>query len=126
MGIGQKVLGGPPGHAHDGSGGHTVRPRLYEYAAAIGFLGHRRRVYGNLIELSGAREGDRVLDVGCGTGYLTRRAARAVGPNGHVVGVDPSAPVIEYARSASPPNAAFHVAGGEAIPEPDGSFDVSA
>jgi ubiquinone/menaquinone biosynthesis C-methylase UbiE len=124
MGLGQKFLGGPHGHADDGSGGHITRPRRYEYVAAIGFLGQRRRVYGHLIALSGAERGDRVLDVGCGTGYLTRRAAHAVGPTGRVVGVDPSAPVIEYARRVSPPNADFHVAGGEAIPEPDGSFDV--
>lgn len=124
MGLGQKYLGGPHGHADDGSGGHIIRPRRYEYVAAIGFLGRRRRVYDHLVALSGAAKGDRVLDVGCGTGYLTRRAARAVGPNGQVVGVDPSAPVIEYARRASPPNADFHVAGGEAIPEPDESFDV--
>jgi ubiquinone/menaquinone biosynthesis C-methylase UbiE len=65
-----------------------------------------------------------VLDVGCGTGYLTNRAAHAVRPTGRVVGVDPAPEVIKYARSVSPPQCEFHVAGGEAIPEPDGSFDV--
>jgi hypothetical protein len=45
MGLGQKFLGGPHGHADDGSGGHITRPRRYEYVAAIGFLGQRRRVY---------------------------------------------------------------------------------
>jgi ubiquinone/menaquinone biosynthesis C-methylase UbiE len=65
-----------------------------------------------------------VLDVGCGTGYLTRRAARAVGPAGRVVGVDPAAPAIAYARRVSPPHCDFHVASGEAIPEPGASFDV--
>ena len=65
-----------------------------------------------------------MLDVGCGTGYLTKRAAHAVGPTGRVVGVDPAAPAIAYARSISPPNCDFHVAGGKAIPESDASFDV--
>jgi ubiquinone/menaquinone biosynthesis C-methylase UbiE len=37
------------------------------------------------------REGDRVLDVGCGLGQLTRAMARAVGTRGRVVGVDASA-----------------------------------
>jgi ubiquinone/menaquinone biosynthesis C-methylase UbiE len=65
-----------------------------------------------------------VLDVGCGTGYLSRRAAHAVGATGRVVGVDPAASDIEYARSVSPPVCEFHVAGGEAIPAPDAAFDV--
>ena len=114
----------PHPHAGHGSGGHLVQPRMHKYAAAIWFLGRRCRVYDRLIALSGAREGDAVLDVGCGTGYLTQRAAHAVGPRGSVVGVDPAAPAIAYARSVSPPNCDFHVAGGEAIPEPDASFDV--
>jgi len=100
------------------------QPRLHKYAAAFWFLGQRRRVYDHLIALSGAQVGDQVLDVGCGTGYLTRRAAHAVGPTGRVVGVDPSAPAIEYARSVCPSQCDFHVAGGEAIPEPDESFKV--
>lgn len=126
MGLGQRLLGGRHGHAAaDGSGGHITHARRYEYAAALGFLGRRRRVYDRLVALSGARAGDRVLDVGCGTGYLTNRAAaRAVGPTGRVVGVDPSEPVIAYARRTAPPNVTFHTAGGEAVPEPDASFDT--
>jgi ubiquinone/menaquinone biosynthesis C-methylase UbiE len=124
MGLGQRLLGGPHGYADDGSGGHIAHPRRYEIAAAIGFMGRRRRVFDDLVALSGARLGDRVLDVGCGTGYLSRRAAHAVGPTGRVVGVDPSEPVIAYARSVSPAHCDFHVAGGEAVPEPGGSFDV--
>jgi len=124
MGLRHKILGGPHGHSDDGSGGHITRPRLYEYTAAIWFRGQRRRVFDHLIALSGAQEGHRVLDVGCGTGYLARRAAEAVGPTGRVVGVDPSPPVIEHARSVSPPQCDFHIAGGEMIPEPDASFDV--
>jgi ubiquinone/menaquinone biosynthesis C-methylase UbiE len=124
MGLGQRFLGGPHGHADDGSGGHITRPGWYELAAAVAFLGQRRRVFDGLVAYSGAHTGDRVLDVGCGTGYLTRRVAHAVGRTGRVVGVDPSAPVIAHARRVSPPNCEFHITGGEAIPEPDASFDV--
>jgi len=124
VGLGQKLLGGPHGHADDGSGGHIRRARLYEFAATIGFAGFRRRIYDDLVTLSGAKPGDRVLDVGCGTGYLTRRAAHAVTPGGHVVGVDPSPPVIDYATRTAPPNCTFHLATAEAIPEPDAAFDV--
>ncbi len=115
---------GPHGHPHSGAGGHINNPRRYEYAAAIAFLGQRRRIFDHLIALSGTRHGDRLLDVGCGTGYLARRAARAVGPAGHVVGVDPSAASVAYAGHDAPSNVSFHVAGAEAIPESDASFDV--
>lgn len=125
MGLGQKLLGGPHGHAGDGSGGHITRPRLYEAFGAIAFAGQRRRIYDNLVALAGVQPGERVLDAGCGTGYLTRRAAHATGPTGALVGIDPSAPMIEYARTVCPAHVTFHITGAEAIPEPDASFEVA-
>jgi SAM-dependent methyltransferase len=43
--------------------------------------------------------GDRLLDVGCGTGDVVRALAGLVGPGGSVVGVDPSAAMLHEARS---------------------------
>lgn len=43
--------------------------------------------------------GDRVLDVGCGTGPTTFALGDAVGPDGRVIGVDVSAPLLAAARS---------------------------
>jgi len=41
-----------------------------------------------LVELAGVSAGDRVLDVGCGTGAALLPAAEAVGAGGHVLGID--------------------------------------
>jgi SAM-dependent methyltransferase len=44
------------------------------------------------------RTGERVLDVGCGSGQTTLQLADAVGPTGRVVGVDISLPLLAAAR----------------------------
>jgi ubiquinone/menaquinone biosynthesis C-methylase UbiE len=109
---------------HGHSDGLIHRPRMYEYSAAIGFIGRRRRVYDDLLVRSGAQPGDEVLDIGCGTGYFSRRAARVVAPDGHVVGIDPSRPVIDYATRVAPATCTFQTARAEALPYPDASFDL--
>lgn len=45
--------------------------------------------------------GDAVIDIGCGTGALSRAAAGVVGPGGSVAGLDISAPFLEEARRRS-------------------------
>src|SRR3954447_17813297 len=45
------------------------------------------------------RPGLSVLDVGCGTGAITAGTAKAVGPHGHVVGVDRDEALLELART---------------------------
>nr|WP_282699904.1 class I SAM-dependent methyltransferase [Streptomyces sp. CC219B] len=52
-----------------------------------------------LLEALPARPGDRVLDVGCGTGGLTLAVARQLGRAGRCVGVDISEPMIDAARA---------------------------
>ena len=56
--------------------------------------------------------GDTVLDVGCGSGGLTRSAARLAGPGGSAFGVDLSGAQVAYARSLSAvlPGVAFEQA----------------
>jgi ubiquinone/menaquinone biosynthesis C-methylase UbiE len=125
MALVRRLLGDPHGHADDHSGGHITAPRLYERFSAVAFLGRRRAVFDRLVALAGIAPGERVLDIGCGTGYLSRRAAAAAGPDGQIVGIDPSAAVVEYARSVSPAQCLFHIAEGHRVPEPDESFDVA-
>ena len=44
------------------------------------------------------RPGERLIDVGCGCGHATLALARAVGPQGFVLGADISAPMLAVAR----------------------------
>ncbi|WP_217140789.1 class I SAM-dependent methyltransferase [Streptomyces sp. AC627_RSS907] len=54
----------------------------------------------HLLRLAGLRPGMRVVDVGCGTGELTRIAARIVGPSGQVIGVDRDPDMLAVAEGA--------------------------
>ncbi|GAA3470068.1 methyltransferase domain-containing protein [Nonomuraea roseola] len=109
---------------HADGAGPILRPRLYEMVSEIGFAGRRRLVSIRLVALSGARRGDHVLDVGCGTGYLTRLLARRVGPEGHVTGLDVAQPMIEHARARAPGTCAYVLGEAQALPFPDARFDV--
>ena len=72
--------------------------------------------------------GDRVLDVGCGAGRTSRDAARAVAPNGHVLGVDLSASMLELARASAVAerldNVTFQQADAQVHDFTDASYDV--
>jgi ubiquinone/menaquinone biosynthesis C-methylase UbiE len=69
-----------------------------------------------LLEGAEARTGEHVIDIGCGTGGTTAVLARAVGPTGHVLGLDISETLIEAARSHRVDNATFVV--GDAASHP--------
>jgi SAM-dependent methyltransferase len=76
-----------------------------------------------MLALMDLQPADRVLDVGCGSGWLVRRLAAQV-PNGSVVGIDVSDEMVRRARLASAglTNARFRHGTAERIPIPPESF----
>jgi demethylmenaquinone methyltransferase/2-methoxy-6-polyprenyl-1,4-benzoquinol methylase/phosphoethanolamine N-methyltransferase len=78
------------------------------------------------VELAGIREGELVLDVGCGTGTLTVAAKRVAGAGG-VDGIDASPEMIEVAREKAAKKGLevdFQVGLIEQLPFGDDHFDV--
>lgn len=72
-------------------------------------------------------KGEHVLDAGCGTGWLTRRAADAVGPTGAAWGIDAAPDMIRVAMQTAGCRhcrARFKLAAVEALPFEDESFDA--
>ena len=84
--------------------------------------------HGHLLDASGIRRADRVLDIGCGTGQTTRDAARAAA-EGLALGVDLSGQMIALARRLATEhgiaNARFEQADAQIHPFPAASFDVA-
>ena len=81
------------------------------------------------IELSGARQGNRILDIAGGTGDLTRQFSRIVGPTGEVVLADINASMLKVGRDklldkGVAGNVKFVQADAEKLPFPDNHFDV--
>ncbi|MFQ5875774.1 MAG: class I SAM-dependent methyltransferase, partial [Dehalococcoidia bacterium] len=79
------------------------------------------------IELAGIKPGDRVLDVGCGTGRLALLVKEVVGEEGHVAGIDLAPKMVAHAQRQARKRGMkidFRVASIADLPFPDGSFDV--
>jgi ubiquinone/menaquinone biosynthesis C-methylase UbiE len=75
------------------------------------------------VEFVGVEKGDRVLDVGCGTGSLAWTIARTTSAS-KIVGVDPSDGFVEYARSHfSDPRLTFELGDAQNLAYPDAAFD---
>lgn len=81
------------------------------------------------LDLLGIVPGERVLDVGCGTGVVTRAVATRVAPNGRVLGIDPSPTMLSVAREIAEREGLlgqidFRVGDARALPVDDAAFDV--
>jgi ubiquinone/menaquinone biosynthesis C-methylase UbiE len=82
-----------------------------------------RLLAGQFFDFVGVKDGDRLLDIGCGTGSLAFTAV-ALTHRSEIVGIDRSRSFIEYARSrSSNPRLTFEIGDALNLPCPDGSFD---
>jgi arsenite methyltransferase len=83
---------------------------------------------GNPFSLGVPRAGERVVDVGCGAGIDTLIAARMVGPEGAVVGVDMTPAMLERGSACAAKggfsNVHFHEGLAESLPVADAWADV--
>jgi demethylmenaquinone methyltransferase/2-methoxy-6-polyprenyl-1,4-benzoquinol methylase/phosphoethanolamine N-methyltransferase len=80
-----------------------------------------------VVEMARLKPGDKVLDVGCGTGNLTLTAKHSVGATGSVYGIDASPEMIAEARkkaTRSRVDATFEAGLIERLPYADATFDV--
>ncbi len=117
-------------HSHEGAGhpGLLLRSaQAYDWLVWLLTFGHERRFRETLLRPARLREGEHVLDVGCGTGSLALLARQQVGPNGRVAGIDGSPEMIARARRKAAKvkaEVSFEVAPAQALPFDDGSFDV--
>jgi len=91
------------------------------------FRGKLRELRQRTADLARIQPGEKVLDVGCGTGALAMEAEQRVGATGQVFGIDPGAQQIARARSkAAKRNMSieFQIGVIEHLNFPDQTFDV--
>jgi len=101
--------------------------RFYDLLVWLVMHGQEGKFREQLADLARIQPGQRVLDVGCGTGTLAVTAKRRVGPTGMVFGIDPSPEMITRAtRKARKAGAeiVFKEAIVEKLPFADGYFEV--
>ena len=99
---------------------HDIFARLM----GLGVNGANSRM---IVEMAKIKPGDKVLDVGCGTGDLTLTAKNYVGVSGSAHGIDASLEGIDLARKKakrSDSEAVFEVGLIENIAYPDATFDI--
>ena len=81
---------------------HALDPAATAESLAV-LPGNRGvQLYDSPIAWAPVVAGERVLDLGCGSGGATRAAARVVGPEGMVVGIDSSPECVEEAQARTP------------------------
>ena len=116
-------------HTHGSTSDHPIHwARIYDLS--VGLLGPRgRRLRSMFADDLQLRDGDRVLDVGCGSGRLAILFAARVAPSGSVDGIDAAAEMIKLATARARRHglpAHFQAAFAQRLPFADTSFDAVA
>ena len=114
----------PPLVDHPTRGSLIRWAKLYDKAVGVISLGREETMRQGILTRAALRPGERVLDVGCGTGTL---AIRAAGEGSEVIGIDPAAKMVERSRmkaAEAGSSARFQVGVAENLAFEDESFDV--
>ncbi len=106
---------------------HSVAAK-YDLMNDLMSMGVHRLWKAIAIEYSGVRKGQRVLDIAGGTGDLTQRFSKLVGPTGQVVLADINDSMLKVGRdklqdNGISGNVRFVQANAEMLPFPDNHFD---
>lgn len=99
---------------------------VYDFGQQFVTLGQETRLNRHVIEALAPTPGDRILDVGCGTGALTALIGEKLDANsgGQAVGIDAAPRMIEVAqRKRGGPAVRFQTAIAEDLPFESDSFD---
>jgi SAM-dependent methyltransferase len=103
----------------------TAAPALVPFYDRLGRLSGMPDQYWRLVAQAAIPPGGTVLDIGCGTGEVTLRAARAV-PDATVTGLDPDTRILAIARrkaAGQRSTARFEHAYAQRLPAEDGTVD---
>jgi len=121
-----------PGGAHHFHTGRPLAARLGYDTTAVDALPDRAvesfAGVGNPFQLRSLQPGERVVDVGSGAGFDSLVAAGQVGPEGHVIGIDMTAEMLEKSRATAGhlelDHVEFREGLAEKLPVEDGWADV--
>ncbi|MBI3439911.1 MAG: class I SAM-dependent methyltransferase [Proteobacteria bacterium] len=101
------------------------RPHRYDFTVWLFTRGGERGFREKILDLAKLKPGERVLDVGCGTGTLAIAASKRVGAEVH--GLDASVEMLARAESKARRDrakVAFTEGAAQTLPYADGQFDV--
>ena len=99
----------------------------YDLMTNVLTFGLAKRLRKLTIDLAQLKSGEKILDVGCGTGAVTIPAKQRITPEGKAFGIDPSPEMIALAQKKAHRlnlDIEFIIGKIEALPFPDMSFDV--
>lgn len=107
---------------------HSVASK-YDVMNDVMSFGIHRLWKRTMIELTGARKGQKALDLAGGTGEIAMKVAKRVGASGHVVLSDINSSMLEEGKkrvinSGFINNISFELINAEEIPFPDNTFDL--